>query len=832
MIDLRLSEWIKQIRASFEKLGITDSLTILESTVFLLLCNHFQKLSAIENELHSILRNNFIGPRDSLEYVLTGYQSEITKLLDLEPGNAILAKPSSALDAENWLELIQALKSQLSQIPPDQFLNHWITVEINEMQTGGRYPTPRHLTEWSVTLVDIQLEQSLADFACGSGGFLVAAAEKLPLVTGVEISPNWARLAFANCILHGIRKPDIRIGNSLSVFGKKEKDTHFDRVLMNPPFGARVDESLVSIAFGTKLSGRSETVLTVLALDHLVEDGKMVVFLPSGSLFANSLGEQVIRDQFIEYGWLSAVVTLPKDSFQPYSQVATHALLIEKTQQPDYINWFFQPRYDGFTSGRNRQPDPEHNDLPLITAAIHSRIESNPVIPLNIPNKGLAGYRVLLPGLEAYFSVERLTRLNASETSFLVSFGMDLKRKYYWIRDADVQTIGGQTHPLNLSLPGKFEQEITGSFFEGGYSLRISNEGGEIRTERKSIYSIHIAEQWDELAWMGMIVNADGTPAGPAFRLVEVPNRIKEADDTVIEWDYEIPLEPQNKPGPNSIENPGALILFPPSRLEGMRLSDNAFFMKSGKHYWLKIHLDEDNHPHFEIFRQEKNSSIFESDGRQCGVVFTTDGESLGVAVPSAIIQKTGNRDFQPSSYFPRKREAVEAGLESPAEILANIQKSQMTLSRQIGKLLSLAEISPASNETLPPHWVKVSPIGNLQSIQKTVWDALQNMIEKNDDEFIPKPFRITDIESTITNNLTKEFYSHREIEVDSELGLDPDTEQDLQTYVYEQSYIEEDLLRVLDLFERMGMIVRISIDNANYYRLVSEREWVKGNLP
>jgi hypothetical protein len=130
------------------------------------------------------------------------------------------------------------------------------------------------------------------------------------------------------------------------------------------------------MAFKDKKGGRSATVLTALACEHLSENGQMVVFVPPGSLFANSGGEQILREGWIKNGELTAVVFLPKDAFQPYSQVNTHALLIEKTRQPNYINWFFQPRFDGFTSGRNRQPDPEHNDLPMVTAAIRSRKET------------------------------------------------------------------------------------------------------------------------------------------------------------------------------------------------------------------------------------------------------------------------------------------------------------------------------------------------------------------------------------------------------------------------------------------------------------------------
>ena len=134
------------------------------------------------------------------------------------------------------------------------------------------------LTYWAAYLVDIKHNTKIADLACGSGGFLVEAASMDDRMTGIEISPNWARVAAANCLLHNSR-PEILIGNSLSVLGRGQLgDSFFDVILINPPFGAKVDKSLIPVAFDFKFSGRSETVLSGLAMNHLAELGQMLVF--------------------------------------------------------------------------------------------------------------------------------------------------------------------------------------------------------------------------------------------------------------------------------------------------------------------------------------------------------------------------------------------------------------------------------------------------------------------------------------------------------------------------------------------------------------------------
>ncbi len=136
-----------------------------------------------------------------------------------------------------------------------------------------------------------------------------------------------------------------------------------------------------------------------------------------------------------------------------------------------------------------------------------------------------------------------------------------------------------------------------------------------------------------------------------------------------------------------------------------------------------------------------------------------------------------------------------------------------------------------AANEIILPRQVILSPMGNMQGIQKDVWEVLQTMVENHKGEIIPKPFRTGDIQSVITQRLRDDFLNQREVEDDNELDLDPYTHQDLQIYITENTYTDEDLERTLDLFERMGVVVRVIIDGAQYYRLVSEREFIAGIL-
>ena len=155
----------------------------------------------------------------------------------------------------------------------------------------------------------------------------------------------------------------------------------FDCILMNPPFGEVVDRALADRSFGTPewgghAVGRSETLLTSKALDLLKPGGRLAVLLPSGPCFPEAALTKTSRVVGTDLD-LRAVVSLPKDAFQPYSSSQTHLLLVRNPTDNDIAQrgdiWFYRVSHDGFTGGRNRLPEPEKDELPRLEAAILSQ---------------------------------------------------------------------------------------------------------------------------------------------------------------------------------------------------------------------------------------------------------------------------------------------------------------------------------------------------------------------------------------------------------------------------------------------------------------------------
>lgn len=236
--------------------------------------------------------------------------------------------------------------------------DRYVLLRLPDMRAGGQYITPRHIVRLMTVLAETRGKR-VADFACGSAGLLVHSYGET--LSGVEISPEWARIARANLRLHSLQG-EVHEGNALRVVQESET---FERIVMNPPFGAKIKSD-----FGA----RSETALSVLVLNHLAENGRAALLTPSGLLFSGSQAEYTLRQRLVDEITLEAVITLPDDAFQPYSALTTHLLLVQKTQPAgDASTWFLHPVYDGYVSGRGRDLTGEPNapnDLTLIEKAM------------------------------------------------------------------------------------------------------------------------------------------------------------------------------------------------------------------------------------------------------------------------------------------------------------------------------------------------------------------------------------------------------------------------------------------------------------------------------
>jgi len=290
-------------------------------------------------------------------------------------------RPRSTVNVEAVRRPLEEAGSLLNGGMAELFNNH-VLFRLPSMLPGGRYPTPRHVIALMHAIADIRANHSVADFACGSGGFLVHRAQSsLPTgqVFGCDISPEWTSLALSNCALHGLDNARVEPGSALTVFaaGGAFGTRTFDRILMNPSFGESVDPKEIIGALGERSSTRSETVLATLAVNRLADDGRACVLVPPGLLFGASAGEAGLRARLVRELQIEMVASLPSDTMQPFSSQQSNLLLIRNSDpDPEALTWFFRVERDGYPAGRSRDltaPPQDVSDFPLLEAVLSAQ---------------------------------------------------------------------------------------------------------------------------------------------------------------------------------------------------------------------------------------------------------------------------------------------------------------------------------------------------------------------------------------------------------------------------------------------------------------------------
>lgn len=150
-----------------------------------------------------------------------------------------------------------------------------ILKEMQSAGSAGEFYTPRALTDFMAEIIKPQIGEKMADFACGTGGFITswlkaldkkvqetntadAQKEYANSIYGIEKKQFPYMLCVTNMLLHGIEAPLVLHDNSLNkdVLNYTEEDK-FDVVLMNPPYGGS-EKSDIKQHFPSDLSS-SET---------------------------------------------------------------------------------------------------------------------------------------------------------------------------------------------------------------------------------------------------------------------------------------------------------------------------------------------------------------------------------------------------------------------------------------------------------------------------------------------------------------------------------------------------------------------------------------------
>ena len=259
---------------------------------------------------------------------------------------------------------------------------------------AGQFRTPRHIIDFIAACLNPQKNESVADPACGTSGFLLSAykhilsqntdkrsGDKLTPddrkklaenFVGYDISPDMVRLSLVNMYLHGFATPKIFEYDTLS--SEERWNETFDVILANPPFMTPKGGIRPHKKFGVQ-ANKAEVLFTDYIAEHLNKNGRAGIVVPNGIVATTQTAYKQLRKMLVEDS-LIAVVSLPSGCFNPYSGVKTSILMMDKglVKKSKHI-LFIKIADDGFDLGAQRR-EHEKNDLPFALEAFNSYKES------------------------------------------------------------------------------------------------------------------------------------------------------------------------------------------------------------------------------------------------------------------------------------------------------------------------------------------------------------------------------------------------------------------------------------------------------------------------
>ena len=282
---------------------------------------------------------------------------------------AKLARLVQMIDAESWVSLDADTKGDLYE--------GLLQKNAEDTKSGaGQYFTPRAVIEAMVACVRPEPMKTIADPACGTGGFFLGAYNWLTrpgaelnrkqkeflrdqTFHGNEIVPNTRRMCLMNLFLHNIGQldgePSVERSDALIAEPKQQ----VDYVLANPPFGKKSSMTFTNEEgeddrdalvyerqdFWTTTSNKQLNFLQHI-VSMLKVTGQAAVVLPDNVLFEGGAGEK-IRRKLLETCDVHTILRLPTGIF--YAQgVKANVVFFDNAPKDGRVHtkgvWFYDLR--------------------------------------------------------------------------------------------------------------------------------------------------------------------------------------------------------------------------------------------------------------------------------------------------------------------------------------------------------------------------------------------------------------------------------------------------------------------------------------------------------
>ena len=177
-----------------------------------------------------------------------------------------------------------------------------ILKELQSAGSAGEFYTPRAVTDFMTQMIQPKIGEIMADFACGTGGFITSWLKALEPHGGSE-------------------KTDVK--------------NHFPSDLAS--------------------SETADLFMSVI-MYRLKQNGRAAVILPDGFLFGTDNAKVAIKKKLLSEFNLHTIIRMPHSVFAPYTSITTNILFFDRTQ-PTKETWFYRlDMPDGYKNFSKTKP--------------------------------------------------------------------------------------------------------------------------------------------------------------------------------------------------------------------------------------------------------------------------------------------------------------------------------------------------------------------------------------------------------------------------------------------------------------------------------------------
>lgn len=270
-------------------------------------------------------------------------------------------------DANNYMKdgvLLRQLINVIDELQLDDYeeshafgeIYESILKELQSAGSAGEFYTPRAVTRFMAERIQPQIGEQMADFACGTGGFITSWLAELKekvkntedneafanSVFGIEKKQFPYMLCITNLLLHDLDIPNVQHGNSLlhDVLDYTEKDK-FDVILMNPPYGGSEKADVKNHFPDDLASSETADLFMAVIMYRLKKNGRAAVILPDGFLFGNDNAKVNLKKKLLSEFNLHTIIRMPGSVFSPYTSITTNILFFDNTDKTENT-WFYR----------------------------------------------------------------------------------------------------------------------------------------------------------------------------------------------------------------------------------------------------------------------------------------------------------------------------------------------------------------------------------------------------------------------------------------------------------------------------------------------------------